>query len=1223
MATIDVLARRLNQTPFFEVRIAQRKVPHVTSARVEMGYDMATPSANVTVAQTGAPFWAEGDEIRIDMGYKGPGGLLLPTFAGEVESDNRKYSPRLIDVQAAGYSKRLLRPYGNAAVAELNTTGPAFSYNNQTDTQIWNDLMRRAGVPRYSGGDGDSITYATQQAYDVTAGSKLGDIVSKLDESSKSGQRTFEVAGLVLRKAVLGVPSANVVWRYAEGVAGLTAPFLPIIEITRNVSIKDIQNQAIVKGIGIASETDTTPTPTQASVQAVNDKLGKDGDGNDIYVPHTLSSDFLETRDQCTDVARRYMIEFNKETDDLTLRVALNPAIFPGQSIGITSAKMDLGSQRPYWVRHVSHEVSASGAFTTMQCEGGAGPEGYLLGLPPVAAFEMFVTAEAFEVGGVMDMWYTVTCDASSSFDADGPIAGYAWTATNGASGSGVTWSVRFNQAQWDDPDTLITLTVTDSDTDPTGPHHNTLEQSPVGAEGDETQVDGIYVAANGQADATADGGLTWGTWTPDGGAHVISVTRLCPGFAYFGLDDGRLVLTEDHLLEAPTVVHTFPAAVTAVWISEIDAAKVLVGLQNGDVWLTIDAFETLPLLRRNFSWPINWITGSIEQISQWRVATGSYVWITYDDFATVGTLSTQANKVQQIELSNYANYNVEDVDANIKIEVVGVSLSYPTVSPAPTAAYLAHFLRTDELMVADDQSRVFIKRSDTNAMEAATSIAGGAAHALMAARTNPKVFYAGTDAGVYKTYDEAFSWFRVRNYEAAGLDALQLGLDSEPVAPRIIASIQEFVVGHLTDIGGLSPYGGYVIPGVDGGSERTYEMAVDNGWTRGIVYGRNFDTPNPPESLYPDFWLPAFDPEAAGWKDTNVVSPPMEYLPRAWLVSAGPDPASDGYFAWRHVMAVPASVNPYLKATLVVFGWKLLQKIWFNGTQIHGPGNPRAAQETQHRPEQISAVDWTGYAHTIDGMYHIDVTDLLINGDNNILAGWQDTRPGGLDKSVMAFRLTYNTAPTLATATVGAGALFVSNIEESRSYLLFDRDEFRDTPNGSAGPYLIGPPEGWTNPSFDDSGWTRPQTMRQARTDTLDIDSPGVSLLHGSQWLSASTDMPNNDTVGIGGAIRQHWSIPEGEYTSAILHLKWTHTIKAWLNGVLVHQDDSDNAPGDPPFTNNRGKDGAAHGIDVFAHILPGQDNVLCLQVQRPDTYPQIWKLGDYVSVCALMEVL
>lgn len=1219
-------ARRLQQRPLAQAWIKNRLVKGLISARVELGYDMATSTASITIATQDAPFWTEEDGIRVDMGYGGSGGALMTAFAGVVESDNRKYSPRMLEVSASGHAKKLQRPYGNTALV-TDPPSPAFVYASQTDTQIWNDVMRRAGVPRYDAGEGDGITYGTQKAYEVAVGTKLGDIVSKLDESSKNGQRTFEIAGHVFRRPVLGVPSASVAWKYAEGLLGLSAPYLPIIDITRNVSDKDIQNQAVVKGVSNASESDQTSIPVMATIQAVNDKLGKDGEGNDIYVPHSLSSDFLESRAQCVDVAKRYMIEFNKETDDLTLRVALNPGIFPGQSIGITSQKMDLGSERPYWVRHVSHEWGSSGGFTSVQLEGGAGAEGLLVGLPPVASFEMSMTSEFFEVGGVADTWYTVTADATTSFDPDGNIVSYAWTATNGASGSGVTWATRFNQAQWDDPDTTITLTVTDDNTGPGGARTNSLTQNVTAATGDTgTQTDGLYVAGGARADASADAGATWGTWTADAGATVTCVTRLSPGLALFGLSDGRLMLTEDHLASAPTLQHTFPAAVTAVWIHEADNQKVAIGLANGDFWITKDAFTTAPILKRNFTHPINWINGSVEQMTQWRIATGSYVWITYDDATTVGTLSTQANTVEQIELSNFANYNVENVDANIKIESVGVSLTYPALSPAPTRARLAHFLRTDELMVADDQSRAFVKAAGTNALSAVTAIAGGAVNALMASRTNPKVFYAGTVDGLYKTYDAGLTWYRVRAYTDAGLDALQLGLDSEPVTIKQVAAQTEFWSGGPTTaygVGGLN----YLIPNDGSGpeiaTEVTQAMRTGNGVPKGKSWLIDNSTPNPPESEEPNFWLLSYDDTA--WEPVifNGGGYSYEALPRAWTMSPVRDPThildTDMYMLFRHVFTPETPAQPYLRVLLSALGRKQIVKMWFNGTQIHGAGAAARPIPTESKEVPFGAAE-------LDGVYRIDVTDLILPGEPNIIAAYVISRHIGITPGYLEYRLMLNTAPTLSISTSGPGYFFATTSEESRAMDLFNDANFATYPNGHSGiTYLDAPPDGWTNQTFDDSGWpfgVGPLRVDIGHAGNIHSDELIVSLLHGSQWLGVTWNTPGPAGAGFGSAIRQHWAVPDGTYTTAKIDLRWRHKIRVWLNGTLVYQNESDFIPTVSISVDNKGTLHETLDIDVLSALKPGEDNVLCIQVWRDDIYPKSWFPGDFIGACAIMEV-
>lgn len=1230
---VAALARRVYQRPRADVFVADRKIPSIVTVHAELGYDMAVSTATINVGSTTSPFWQEHDTIRIEMGYGGPGGVMVPVFIGEVEGDSFKYAPRLVDISAAGFAKKLQRPLGNVAL-ETDPPTPMFTYSSQTDSQIWNDLMRRAGVPRSDAGDGDAITYATLKPYEVQAGTKPGDLVSKLDESSKSGQRTFEVAGVVVRRPVLGVPSANVAWQYAEGEQGLTAPYLPIIDLTRNVSNKDIQNQAVVKGVGVASETDTTASPVVATQQAPNDKLGKDGDGNDIYVPHSLTSDFLETRDQCTEVAKRLMIEFNKETDDLTVRVALNPSIFPGQSIGITSRKMDLSTQTPYWVRHVAHDVGPSGAFTTLQCEGGAGPQGYLLGLKPVPMFDMTVTSEFFEVAGVGSVWYTVTADGGTSYDPDGTIASYSWTSTNGGSGSGQIFTTRFNQTQWDDPDTSITLTVIDNDTDPTGPHTASLTQAVIGATGEDTsQVDGLYVAGNGRMDASADGGATWGTFTPPGGAHVISVTRLCPSLACFGCDDGKLYVTQDHLETAPTLLHTFAAAVTAIAISEVDNNKVVVGLINGEVWNTLDAFETTPIMRRSFApWPINWINGSIEQITQWRVATGSYVWITYDDFISVGTLATQANKVQQIELSNFHNYNVEDVDALVKVEVTGVPLTYPAVSPAPTKAYIAAFLKDDSLMAADDQSRAFVKPPDSTAFAQVTSIAGGAVNGLMAARLNPKVFYAGTQDGLYKTYDAGQSWYRVRAYTDTGMDALQIGIDSEPVTIKVTSKVIEYdSLGHVVDAWSHEDMGGQRIASevAEDGTEWTVPQGMRNHWARAVDTHIDPDHPEltTAEAVYPDFWLFAFDDTPPPWGDAELAWGGWSYegLPRAWLTASDQRPTNilqiDSHMLFRHTFTMPLPGTPentYAKTHITMFGHEQIVKAWFNEVQIHGVGSTRGAQESQ------GAIPTLPFQRGEDGIYTFDVSDLIVAGGTNLFACYILTAHVGIMPGAVCYRIMSNTSPVMSSTTSGPSTFFVTTVEESRGYDLLDYATLTHFPIGHAGAiYLKAPPDNWTNASFDDGGW-QPTVAPGRFNATVPHDSsdPRISLLHDSQWIGTNHHYPQVGGAGLGSALRQHWAIPDGEYTVAALSLRWAHTIKVWFNGTLVFQDSSDNPAANPPGPTTLGKRSEMLNIDVLSNIVPGQDNVLCIQVERADSWPAAWFVGDFVGACAVLEL-
>lgn len=782
-------------TPRAIVTINGTVIQQFVSVDVTMGVEQQSSTASLRLAADDYPPWGAHTNVTIKMGYGGIGGGVRTVFVGEIEDIDTKYLPYFIEIKAAGFLKRTQHPAGNTDPLS-GSTDPILTWSGATDSQIWNDLMKLAGVPLYVSGEGDSRTIAGPIL--LNPGDNLRGLIDNLDHASESGQMTFEFAGNVYRQAALRVPSLVPTYRYTEGAP--TGAQLPVYSLDRQQTDRDLKNQVIITGVQAAGE------ETAAVVGAVRQQAsiywGKDGFGDDIYVPFTLQSDLLETRDQCDAVAQRYMYEHNKITDIVQMRTPLNPYAMPSRTVGLTSGRMGLDTETNYWVRQIHHHWGADGASTDWTLEGGAGDSGYLVGLPPTPIFTLTATKETFEVGGIPTTYYTVVADGSMSSDPDGNIATWAWENNkNGDTGDGPIYTTSFTNAEWDDETTpTITLTITDDDL-PDAHTGTTGEVDVLSAlMEDEAKLLAMYVAAFGVAEATSDGWETVNSWTPP--ANALSCCRIAAeGTNYFGLANGHIYVTTDYLASEPTDVGwTAPggSAVNALWMNELDSNLIGIGLANGSFYITVDAFTTAPVLKRNFVNPIQWIEGSRENPQQWRVAVGQDVWYTNHDFllGDVRVLVAFAGlTTKQTELTAYANYAsaLGAAGSVILKREDGVAIAFPSLSPAPAEAHMTAFIETDELLVGDDQGRSFISlpASAATTLVQMADIGFGSVHDMLRDNTNYACAYAACDTGLVKTFDKAATWVRVRPYDGSATKALQIGYDSAPLVPLPILADQ------------------------------------------------------------------------------------------------------------------------------------------------------------------------------------------------------------------------------------------------------------------------------------------------------------------------------------------------------------------------------------------------------------------------------------------------
>lgn len=767
------------QTPIARVTVANATVLRVTDVEVSLGYDQQSAEAQVTAVSPAIPTWTPGQPVTVQLGFAGSGGALQPVFGGEIEEVDLAYFPHEVSFRAAGYLRRLQFRYGDD-----------LTWSNVDDGALWAELLRLSGVPAYQTDAGEGIVYGTREPVRLRAGETPRDLIDKLDQSSPTGMRTYEIAGRVYRSPVLGVPAARVGTSYAQGDpasgTGPSGTVLHLVEVSRTDTVADVANRVRVEGLPDKNEVNQV----YADRRADSPYVPVDADGRMRDVQYDFSSDLLETREQCDALAQRYLVERNRRTDQLRMRAPLNPLLVPGRTLGLTASKLGLPSERPYWIRHVRHSWGADGAFTEVDLEGGAGETGYLIGLDPVAAFTATATREAFLVGGETQGVVTVHFDGSPSYDPDGQVVLRQWSTSTGKLGTGKYWACDFSDAEWSPAEggasIEVTLTVTDDDDDPTGPHTDTVTQG-IDAEVTPLAIRTVYVAARSVAEATPDGGETWTTWTPPAGV-VVATPQIAPlDHSYFGLSTGALHRTSDALLSEPELVHTFPSGVACVWVNEVNSERVWVGCEDGSVWLTGEASlgaEAGWVRKADLARRVNWLVESYANDDEVRACAGADVLITFDGFGTSGPVATLAGgTARSVALGFFGNYAAGEAAAPVVAEGSSAAVAFPGASPQPGDVRVTAFADRDGVMALDELGRAFVKGPGETAFTAVAPTGAGAVGGVVRDGEQPSVFYAASAGGLVKTFDAGSSWRPLRSYGGASA-GLQVGYGAAPMGP-------------------------------------------------------------------------------------------------------------------------------------------------------------------------------------------------------------------------------------------------------------------------------------------------------------------------------------------------------------------------------------------------------------------------------------------------------
>jgi hypothetical protein len=545
LALIDTIrANPHGRVPALQVVLGHRTVDASWVLEASCSYAVSQMVSSGSVTLTQLPDWyAGGEDLEIWAGWNGEVECI---FKGQVLDDGARLENGVWTLSAQGPMARAEQAPGVGGLAWSVTEGKT----------IIGDCLTAAGITDYDLSAGWA-TFGTVEDVVLAEGKSYASLINDIDDVERC-YTCDGPGGRVYRVQMNKVPSASAAFAFVEGVDLFGDP-------SRDRTISGIRNRVVVEGHPDASvlRSRQAPSPYVSG-----------------YVQYKTSSALVDTDAMADEVARLWMLELNRRVEKQSFDLLGNPYVVPGQTDSILAPGFGIDVATNYFVTSVSHKVNASGYMTDVQVEGGVGDAGYSTGSPPIADFTLTLERESFPGEGTL--YFAFCVSAARDYDDAPDTLTLAWSnSANADVGSETRYVTWFTASELAAGQT-ITLSVTD-------PAANEDHVSKAITSTTTQVIRDYYHAFAGRAEASDDGGLTWQTWTP-AGATVISTPRHpAQGTGLFGLSDGRLVSTSDYLRTAPTLVHTFAAAINCIWVYYGSQSEWWVGLANGNLWRTLN----------------------------------------------------------------------------------------------------------------------------------------------------------------------------------------------------------------------------------------------------------------------------------------------------------------------------------------------------------------------------------------------------------------------------------------------------------------------------------------------------------------------------------------------------------------------------------------------------------------------------------------------------------
>jgi len=765
MAYLDSWAAP-EHTPTVQAYLDSRPIPSGTIVDIpSIHFSLIGSVATASVRLSEVPSWYAPRQ-RLEIRHRWDG-FPEVAFVGTVPDDGLNLTTMTLAAQ------------GEMARAEAEVSDAlGIAWSSKTELEIIEDCLTDCGIVAYDL-QGDTITLGTIEDVTLTDGQGYGSKINEIDQCFE--HQTFDCRdGVVRRRLFTGVPTSGVAFAFDESTNVVGEPNLE--RLTRGV-----RNRVVVRGHPDGEAGAGAYAARQADSSYVPDPPR--------YRVFNFQSSLIETNATADDpVAVRKMERYNRRPMQLRFRTPFNACLIPSMTISFASTKLArLGYTSPsnFCIVDLENSHTASGSWSDITAEGGVGDAGFATGRPPIAGFTFSILKKSVVIAAVTTVIYVVTCQ-STTVDLDSPPSDVtlAWSNNKNADvGSEEFYSTWFTQAEIDDATVpAITLLATDGDANTDSITQEITDESPP------TVIRQFFHAFYSRAEATSDG-ANWNEWTPSGGAHVLCTPPYAPGdpataagTGYFGLDDGRLVVTEDFLTSAPTLMHTFGSAVNCVWCNESDPERVLVGLENGEVWLTTDASSgaaaTFTLLR-TFTNPVVWVEESGFVIGQIRVCEGETEWISDNLLGGVYAGATWAGgtacKVALSEVAGNWACAIDAVGGEPVKEELGDAQVLPT-NPTDVRAITTDIAR-DRVYALERDGDTYRKLED-DSWEARTAIPGatGVNHAVRDGDLADVIYACDQTAGLMESDDGMGSWLTMREGNGTTLQSMMVGYVSIPL---------------------------------------------------------------------------------------------------------------------------------------------------------------------------------------------------------------------------------------------------------------------------------------------------------------------------------------------------------------------------------------------------------------------------------------------------------
>lgn len=784
--------------------------------------------------------------IALYAGWQGD--TSQPVFTGEITNKADTFYPARSTLTAGGYLKRtevgldiqLAFYYNGGSVSDtqaLLDQIPA-SYGAvpiDTDAALIVHILETYGItPATTGHSIDASWWIPAKIspifWDVgTSGWSIIQAIDRIADYRTADGRL----GQVLRRQLFGSVPSSVRHTFIQGI--------DILDLHVSTEF-EVYNQVKVTGAAIPSLVESDPDNAQVVALAPGTSPEPSSyipDPPGVRTDDSLQSDYIETVEDAAEIAGRLLARLSEPLQDVILTSWGCPELDVGDGSGVSANALAL-STRAFII---AHTVSGSPLRSELRLRAGTLGSSTRPNQPPTAQMLISVILERIIVAGQPTIAAMITIDARASSDSDGTIA--AWSIALDATtynGTDITTAVITHLSTSPSP-VPITLTVTDN-----GGLSTTLTQQATWAT-NTALVEPLIVAEATQAEASVNGELSWNTL-------AASVTAVAPialgGATCYGCSDGKVYRSTDMLATAPTLVQTLPAAVNCLWCNETATSRWLAGLDNGDLWLSIDDGMTWTKLH-TFVAAVNDVAESPAQPGEMTICSGPSLWHTYDNGASWEALITGTGTALRFAAGHVAGQD----QAFCGFDDGSVQSTAGVTFPLPTAAAIRGMtlsLDATELYIFTDSTTAYVWTPE-----------GGIIAGPATGTATNRAIRSGSGQWVYVATDGALQKWIARQaaYDVRLMTspqrALAVGYGSvgAPILPPPPPAMIEVLCGtDRTTPGGIWHY----VPGA-GWSLK------NNGLPEGLMWRWVAASP-----LNPDHWLALGRGTGGGYEDRHPV---------------------------------------------------------------------------------------------------------------------------------------------------------------------------------------------------------------------------------------------------------------------------------------------------------------------------------------------------------------